>query len=82
MILIPCPHCGERHENEFTYGGDASRTVPAHDDTDAWYTYVYERDNPAGPLKELWHHSFGCGQWLRLIRDTRTNAFIKDGEGG
>ena len=78
MLLIPCPHCGDRHESEFTYGGDASVSVPTTDDTDteAWYRYVYERENPAGPFEELWHHSSGCGQWVRLKRDTLTNEFI------
>lgn len=85
MLLIPCPWCGNRHESEFTYGGDATVTVPAGDpqpDTDAWYRYVYERDNPAGLLPELWHHSYGCGQWLQLTRDTRTNEFVDEERGG
>ncbi|MBC8242312.1 MAG: sarcosine oxidase subunit delta [Alphaproteobacteria bacterium] len=81
MLLIPCPWCGERLENEFTYGGDASLSVPTgdrQDDLEAWDRFVYERENPAGPLNELWHHSYGCGKWLRLTRDTRTNLFVED----
>lgn len=75
MLLIPCPHCGERHESEFTYGGDGTKRVPDNESAEDWYQFVYERDNPADVLLELWHHSFGCGQWLRLKRDTRTNLF-------
>lgn len=81
MLVIPCPWCGERHENEFTYGGDASPSVPTGDrqgDLLAWDGFVYERDNPAGLIEELWHHSYGCGKWLRLTRDTRTNRFTKN----
>ncbi len=76
MLLIPCPWCGERHETEFTYGGDASRTMPAgkqRDSLDAWYTFVYERRNPAGLHLEYWHHSYGCGKWFTVQRNTLDN---------
>ncbi len=85
MLLIPCPWCGERHENEFTYGGDASLSIPTGEhqgDLAAWDRFVFERENPAGLFDELWHHSYGCGKWLRLKRDTRTNQFAKDKAGG
>ena len=26
--------------------------------------YVYLRDNPAGPTRELWYHAAGCRAWL------------------
>jgi sarcosine oxidase subunit delta len=38
---------------------------------DAFFNYVYIRDNPAGPLAELWYHGGGCRSWLRVVRDTR-----------
>lgn len=76
MLLIPCPHCGNRHESEFTYGGNAAKSVPLTEEQGAWHAFVYERSNPAGTLDELWHHSYGCGQWVRLKRDTRTNVFV------
>lgn len=36
--------------------------------------YVYQRDNPAGPHRELWHHGAGCHAWLVVTRDTRSHA--------
>lgn len=73
MLLIPCPHCGERRHTEFTYGGDAR--VPRPLDPNAlsdrsWTDYLYRRSNPCGPHVEYWHHTLGCRQWLRIERDT------------
>jgi len=77
MLLIPCPWCGPRAQVEFTFGGDATVRRPAPDaPDDAWVAYVYLRDNPAGPHAELWQHSAGCRQWLRVQRDTRTHAIL------
>ena len=76
MILIPCPWCGDRHESEFTHGGDASKVIPRGDlqaDPEAWYQFVYERANPAGEHVEYWHHSYGCRKWIRVARNTTTN---------
>ena len=80
MLLIPCPWCGPRAQVEFTYGGDASVTRP-HPDApmEAWVDFVYRRENPAGPHDELWQHSAGCRQWLRVRRDTRTHAILESG---
>ena len=69
MLLIPCPHCGPRDQNEFTYGGDA--TVP-RDGNVHWL-----RDNPRGPLDEYWHHSAGCRTWFRIRRDTLTHEILE-----
>ncbi len=60
MIVIPCPHCGARNHNEFTYAGDANRERPAPDASqEAWVAYVYKRENPRGPHAELWRHTLG-----------------------
>jgi sarcosine oxidase subunit delta len=73
-MRIPCPHCGERGNEEFSYLGDAEPTRPAVDAPDqAWHDYVYVRNNPAGKIKELWHHAHGCRRWLVVTRDTRTH---------
>ena len=50
-MRIPCPHCGPRTHEEFTYYGDATvRRPPATgpDAEAAFYDYVYTRDNPFG----------------------------------
>ncbi len=68
-MRIPCPHCGERGNEEFTYLGDAT-VSPAHAHRPraevphrAWMDYVYLRDNPAGVHRELWQHV----PWLPLL---------------
>jgi len=76
MLLIPCPFCGSRDETEFVYGGDAAVARPADpadtDDT-AWTDYLYFRDNPKGPHRELWYHRDGCRRWLTVERDTHSH---------
>jgi len=44
------------------------------DAAQAFYEYVYLRDNPAGELRELWYHGAGCRAWLVVTRDTRTHV--------
>jgi sarcosine oxidase subunit delta len=74
-MRIPCPLCGERALEEFAYLGDATVKRPAAEETDpkAWYDFVYLRDNPRGPHRELWHHLHGCRAWLEVERDTLTH---------
>jgi len=77
MLLISCLWCGPRAQSEFTYGGDATVKRPPLDADEAvWAEFVYLRDNPAGPHEELWQHSAGCRQWLRVRRDTRTHEIV------
>ena len=83
-MRINCPHCGERGNDEFVDHGDA--TVVRHDGqiretadtpaTPAWMDYVYLRDNPAGPHRELWYHAGGCRVWLIVTRDTRNHEIL------
>ena len=74
-MRIPCPHCGERGNEEFLYLGAADLRRPAADAAaEAWHDYVYQRDNPFGPHRELWHHVGGCRRWLIVTRDTRSHA--------
>ena len=80
MLLIPCPHCGARHENEFTYGGSGSNKMPESESFDEWYAFLYERENAGQKVVELWHHTYGCRQWIRLKRDPTSNLFVTDAE--
>jgi methylglutamate dehydrogenase subunit B len=74
-MRLPCPCCGERDLQEFTYLGDATLVRPPGDATvEEFAEYVYLRDNPAGPHRELWYHAAGCRAWLVVTRDTRTHA--------
>lgn len=75
-MRIPCPFCGPRGNEEFTYRGGLGPHRPDSDDPTAWHTYVYLRDNPAGPVREYWQHVHGCRAWLMVTRDTRTHAVL------
>jgi sarcosine oxidase, subunit delta len=74
MLQINCPWCGIRDEPEFTCGGVAPLIRPPLQCDDAeWANYLYFRDNPKGLHRERWRHSFGCGQWFMLVRNTATH---------
>lgn len=74
-MRIPCPTCGERDVGEFTYGGDATLSRPAMDETDTavWNRFVYDRENPRGPHLEFWQHTGGCRGWFKLKRNILTH---------
>ena len=74
-MRIDCPYCGLRDSDEFYYGGDAVRQRPTidNDDSQAWYEYVFLRDNPRGLHREHWQHHLGCREWLLVTRDTLTH---------
>jgi methylglutamate dehydrogenase subunit B len=84
-MRIDCCHCGPRGNEEFVYLGDATVERPGADPGAAlddgtrqqWMDYVYLRDNPAGPHRELWQHVAGCRAWLVVTRDVRTHAILK-----
>lgn len=73
-MRIHCPHCGERDQGEFTYLGDGNVRRPQADaGPDAFFDYVYIRDNVAGLHRERWYHAFGCRSWIDVVRDVRTH---------
>jgi sarcosine oxidase subunit delta len=83
MLLIPCPHCGERPELEFAYGGQAHIARPADPASlsdETWAEYLYMRDNPKGRHAERWRHIHGCGRFFNLVRDTASDTFLAGGE--
>ncbi len=86
MLLIPCPHCGERNEHEFVCGGDAERMrPPSPQDLDdaAWQDYLYNNTNTKGWVRERWWHVLGCGRWFEIERHTATHAIRQpEGSGG
>jgi heterotetrameric sarcosine oxidase delta subunit len=77
MLRIPCPWCGVRDEPEFAYGGEShiARPDPSVDDVE-WARYLFQRQNPKGIHYERWCHTFGCGQWFNVARDTVTHAIV------
>ncbi|MBI1383581.1 MAG: sarcosine oxidase subunit delta [Rhizobiales bacterium] len=77
-MLIDCPHCGPRSNEEFTAKGDATAKLPAGDaGPEAHYRHVFVRDNPRGRHEEFWHHTGGCRCWLVVTRDTVTHEIFE-----
>ena len=77
MMKITCPWCGARPENEFTCGGQSQIVRPDSPEgvtDEAWGDYMFFRANVRGEHDERWRHTFGCGQWFNLRRDTLTHA--------
>lgn len=73
-MRIPCPFCGPRGIEEFTYLGDAAPKRPdSGAPLEAFVRYVHERANPAGWIEEYWYHAAGCRSWLIVRRNTRTH---------
>ena len=79
-MIINHPHLGPRDAAEFTILGDAGLLKrpdwQADDADDAFYQYLYLRDNPAGQHRELWFHEYGDRSWLIVTRDTVTHAVM------
>ena len=79
MLLIRCPWCGPREENEFSYGGEANLIIPSDPETvtDAdWAEYLFFRKNTRGAHLEQWAHSSGCRRWFNVKRDTISYKII------
>lgn len=73
-MRIPCPLCGDRDSREFSYRGDSTYLDrPAPGDAAGYDAYLHLRDNPAGPMEDLWFHGQGCGAWLKVSRNTVTH---------
>jgi len=76
MLLLTCPFCGPRSENEFVHGGPckAQRPDNSANYTDReWVEYLTVSTNPIGPVSEKWWHVKGCGEWIIIKRDTLTH---------
>lgn len=77
-MIITCPWCGDRDAQEFTYQGDGNVMRPPMSETriEPFEAYVYDRENPAGPHKELWHHTSGCRSHVLVTRNTVTHEVL------
>jgi len=79
MLLIACPWCGMRPENEFRYGGEAHVVRPADPsavDDATWAEFLYMRANPKGRHAERWRHIHGCGRFFNCVRDTVSDRVL------
>ena len=74
-FLLRCPHCGERPQPEFAYGGTLGEDdAMAPRMLDGVSEELYFSDNRSGLARERWFHRFGCERWIVVERDSRTNA--------
>jgi sarcosine oxidase subunit delta len=79
MLLIRCPWCGARPENEFRYGGEAHIARPRDPesvDDQAWAAFLYMRGNPKGVHYERWRHIHGCGRFFNCVRNTVSDRIL------
>jgi sarcosine oxidase, subunit delta len=79
MLLIACPWCGARPENEFRYGGEAHIARPrdpASVDEQARADFLYMRSNPKGVHYERWRHFHGCDRFFNCVRDTVSDRIL------
>ncbi len=79
MLLLECPWCGPRSEEEFSCGGEAHIVRPLNSDEmddAAWGDYVFMRRNDKGVHFERWRHSHGCGQWFNVARSTVSHEIL------
>ena len=80
MLLIACPWCGTRDEDEFTYGSvwEKRRPIDSLSLTDEqWAQYLYVEENVRGIALERWRHTNGCRQWFLLERHTVTHQITR-----
>jgi sarcosine oxidase subunit delta len=77
MMQLACPWCGVRDEPEFVCGGTTAGIRPDLHATDLqWGEYLFFRENPKGVLRERWRHTYGCGQWFSVERNTVTHEVL------
>jgi heterotetrameric sarcosine oxidase delta subunit len=76
-FLLPCPHCGPRDVNEFSYAGEVTVRPKGRPSLRELTSYVYFRRNVAGVQREWWYHRLGCEAWFQAERDTRTNEVLR-----
>lgn len=80
MLVIICPNCGPRNNDEFTFQGEVRRRPDVNDtDPAEWRRYLYSRENLADWVSERWFHVSGCRRYLMVERNTVSNE-IRDVE--
>jgi sarcosine oxidase subunit delta len=74
VLLIDCPHCGPRAQEEFVYERTSDAVVRFEDTPEAAIATLYARDNPRGASEEIWWHAYGCRGWMLIRRDRVSHA--------
>lgn len=73
---IACPNCGRRSVYEFTFGSEVKTPPDSDASLKMWRQHLYFNNNLCSFQEEWWHHTAGCGEWLKLWRDTASNEII------
>lgn len=75
MMLIPCPHCGLRNEEEFICWSEVTRRPddPGTLSDGEWVDFVYNHANVKDWSTEQWFHVRGCQRWVVIERHTVTH---------
>ncbi len=71
---ITCPVCGKRDLSEFRFGNEDHGPLadPDRMSAEEYVNGALMRQTAAGPQKEWWCHSAGCGSWFTTWRNTLT----------
>jgi sarcosine oxidase subunit delta len=77
-FLINCPNCGRRSPYEFRFGGECKQAPGPGADAKAWSDYLYFNENMSGPQDEWWYHNMGCGDWVKVRRNTVTHEITEE----
>ena len=72
-FLLPCPNCGPREAEEFSYGGETTHRPPPDGTAEDLARYIHFRRNVNGWQIEWWYHRDGCAKWFLAERHTSTN---------
>ncbi|NKB63655.1 MAG: FAD-dependent oxidoreductase [Gammaproteobacteria bacterium] len=78
MLLLPCPHCGNRDESEFDYGGRSVEMPALEAATMDWHQTLHTRKPMEEWVEEFWFHTAGCERWVRLWRNPITHEFASE----
>lgn len=72
---ITCPVCGKRDLGEFRFGNEdrGPGTNQSRLTLREYMDNVVFQTTAAGPQKEWWCHTDGCGTWFTTVRNTLTN---------
>lgn len=73
MMVLICPNCGPRNNDEFSFQGEIIPRPSPDTDPVTWRRYLYTKQNASGWQRERWFHTSGCRRFLDIERNTESN---------